>query len=83
MAAVALAVSGYGCSTADEPPAPVIRTVTVERETPAEAKRKCDDPVRLPDRHLNETETHDLWGKDRTALRVCESRRAAAVGTAK
>ncbi|PZU15672.1 MAG: hypothetical protein DI589_27700 [Shinella sp.] len=64
------------CSTKDDAP-PVIRTVTVEREIPAEAKKRCADPVTLPDRRLSETETTDLWGRDRTALRVCETRRAA------
>lgn len=52
----------------------------IERETPAEAKLKCPSPVAIPDRDLSEMEVHDYWGSDRTALRVCEARRSAAVG---
>lgn len=65
------------CSTSDD--APVVRTVVVEREIPAEAAKPCPAPVALPDRDLTETEGATYWGRDRTALRVCESRRAAAV----
>lgn len=80
MAAVALAASACACSTKDDP-APVIRTVTIERQIPAEARKPCADPVILPDRRLSETETTNLWGRDRTALRVCETRRVAGVST--
>jgi hypothetical protein len=59
---------------------PVLRTVTIEREIPAEAKIPCADPVPLPDRALGEAETSSLWGRDRTSLRICETRRKAAVG---
>ncbi len=59
---------------------PVLRTVTVEREIPAEAKIPCADPVPLPDRRLEEAETQTFWGRDRTALRICEARRQAGVG---
>lgn len=78
MALVALAAIASACSTNDKAPA-VVRTVTIEREIPAEAKKPCANPVTLPDRRLGESETQTLWGADRTALRVCESRRAAAV----
>jgi len=54
----------------------------VERETPAEAKRPCPSPASLPDRDLTEQEVGDYWGADRTALRICEARRSAAVGGA-
>lgn len=54
-------------------------TRTVEREVPAEAKKPCAAPVTLPDRDLSEREAQSFWGSDRTALRVCETRRAAAV----
>ncbi|KPF98821.1 hypothetical protein IP86_10875 [Rhodopseudomonas sp. AAP120] len=46
---------------------------------PATAEQKCDDPVDLPDRDLTERETASAWGRDRSALRTCEGRRAAAV----
>lgn len=78
---VALAASGSACSTSDKEgniPVPQF----VERETPAEAKISCASPVVIPDRDLSEKEVHDYWGSDRTALRVCEVRRAAAVGGA-
>jgi hypothetical protein len=58
----------------------VVRTVIVEREQPNEARTPCPEPVPLPDRDLGEAETQSLWGRDRTALRICEVRRAAAAG---
>ncbi|CAH0339591.1 hypothetical protein [Rhizobium sp. CECT 9324] len=57
----------------------MVQTV-VERELPAEAKKPCPDPVVLPDRDLTEAEIATNWGADRTALRVCETRRSASVG---
>ncbi|MDQ0454701.1 hypothetical protein [Rhizobium paknamense] len=39
----------------------------------------CAAPVSLPDRRLSEPESATYWGQDRTALRTCEARRAAAV----
>jgi hypothetical protein len=57
----------------------VVKTVYVEREVPSVAKQKCADPVVLPDRDLSDKETASKWAADRTALRVCEARRAAAV----
>ncbi len=60
----------------------MVRTVIVEREQPAEVRTPCPAPVPLPDRDLEEAETQSLWGRDRTALRICEVRRAAAVGGA-
>lgn len=72
-----LAATVSACSTSDK--APVVRTVTVEREIPAEAKKTCANPATLPDRLLTDRETQTYWGADRTALRICESRRAAAV----
>ncbi|WP_170973485.1 hypothetical protein [Rhizobium sp. FKY42] len=59
-----------------------MRTVIVTPEIPAEAKIRCPAPVTLPDRDLTDQETGSLWGRDRTALRVCETRRSAAVGAA-
>lgn len=79
MALVALAASASACSTSDKPVA-VVKTVYAERETPAAAKVPCADPVTLPDRKLTETEASNYWGTDRTNLRTCEARRAAAVG---
>lgn len=78
-ALVALAMIVSACSTIDKP-APAVRTVVIERDIPAEAKKPCDDPVILPDRRLSDPETQTYWGKDRTALRICEARRAAGAG---
>ncbi|BCH58970.1 hypothetical protein RvVAR0630_15940 [Agrobacterium vitis] len=78
MALVALAATASGCSTNAETP-PVVKTVYVERDVPAAAKLPCDPPVPLPDRRLSEPESASYWGTDRTALRACEARRAAAV----
>lgn len=76
-AVAVLAVIASACSTSDKPPA--VRTVLVERAIPPESLKACASPVRLPDRDLPDAEAARLWGSDRTALRVCESRRAAAV----
>ncbi|BCH63227.1 hypothetical protein RvVAT039_04430 [Agrobacterium vitis] len=78
MALVALAAIASACSISAETP-PVVKTVYVEREVPKASKVPCDPPVPLPDRRLNEPETTSYWGKDRTALRACEARRAAGV----
>lgn len=81
MAAAALVLAASSCSTARTPP-PVIRTVTVKAKTPAVAKVPCADPVALPrGRRLTDKETADFWGADRSALRICEHRRAAAVAS--
>lgn len=77
--AAALAATVSGCSTADSP---ILRTALVERELPAVALVPCAAPVPLPDRRLGERETAELWGRDRTALRTCETRRQAAAAAA-
>lgn len=79
MALVASAAIVSACSTQGEKS--VIQTVTVSPEVSAEAKKPCDPPVILPDRPLTDTEAGSLWGRDRTALRVCETRRAAGVAS--
>jgi len=75
---VALAAIASACSTSDRET--IVVPQFVERETPAEAKIPCPAPVTLPERDLSEKEASDFWGADRTALRVCEARRSAAVG---
>jgi hypothetical protein len=75
---VASAAIVSACSTSDRET--IVIPEFVERETPAEAKVPCPLPVPLPDRDLSEKEASDYWGADRTALRICEARRAAAVG---
>ena len=81
VAFVALAAIASACST-NPKPGPVVRTVFLKPELPAEAKIRCPAPVTLPDRDLAEQEAASLWGRDRAALRICEARRAAAVGGA-
>ena len=81
VALVALAVIASACSI-DSRPEPIVRTVIAIPEIPSEAKLKCSAPVTLPDRDLGGQEAASLWGRDRNALRVCETRRAAAVGGA-
>lgn len=73
----ALAVTVCACSTVNEP---MLHTIVVTPEISAEAQTPCAAPVTLPDRDLTEAEATPLWGADRRALRVCETRRAAAVG---
>jgi hypothetical protein len=41
---------------------------------PPSLKVPCADPVSLPDRGLNDAEIELLWGRDRSALRVCGSK---------
>lgn len=65
------------CSTVK--PDPVVVAQVIRPELPASARKKCDDPVKLPDRMLPAEEATPLWAKDRAALRVCETRRGAAV----
>ena len=72
-----MAVIASACSTSDR--TPIVRTEFVTSEVSAEAKKPCAAPVPLPDRDLTAGETQTYWGADRTALRVCESRRAAAI----
>lgn len=36
--------------------------------------KRCDDPVLLPGRALNQAEMEALWGRDRAALVVCRER---------
>ncbi|ACE99224.1 hypothetical protein Rpal_0665 [Rhodopseudomonas palustris TIE-1] len=74
--ASAALVSGCSTKPADEPTVLLSMTRPTVPET---AKQKCDDPVPLPDRDLTERETASAWGRDRSALRTCEGRRAAAV----
>lgn len=50
-----------------------------KKTVPAEAEKPCADPTTLPDRAISAAEATTLWGADRSALRVCEQRRAAAV----
>jgi hypothetical protein len=59
-----------------------VRTELLRPAVPAEAQRRCAEPVALPGRRLTEREVTSLWGRDRSALRTCEERRAAAVGAA-
>lgn len=51
----------------------------VKPTLPTSARKRCADPVDLPDRDLLDGEATDLWNIDRASLRICETRRAAAV----
>jgi len=42
----------------------------------------CADVAAAPGRRLTEREVTSLWGRDRSALRTCEERRAVAVKAA-
>jgi hypothetical protein len=46
---------------------------------PPAARAACADPVALPDRDMSASEVTTSWGRDRASLRICETRRAAAV----
>lgn len=51
----------------------------IRPELPATARQRCPDPVALPDRDMTASEVTNGWGRDRANLRICETRRAAAV----
>ncbi|WP_440411994.1 hypothetical protein [Neorhizobium petrolearium] len=53
--------------------------VETKPAVPTESEKPCPAPVTLPNRAITAKETTDFWGADRSALRVCEQRRAAAV----
>lgn len=65
------------CSTA--PVEPTVKLELVRPELPAIARQRCADPVVIPDRDIQAAEITSLWGRDRAALRICETGRAAAV----
>lgn len=71
----ALTVIVSGCSHAD----PTIRTELLRPTLPASARTRCDPPSPQPDRDLSAREVSSGWNQDRTALKKCETRRAAAV----
>ncbi len=56
-----------------------MRTELILPVAPATARQPCPAPVTLPDRDITEAEATGFWGRDRAALRQCESRRAAAI----
>ncbi|WP_273757092.1 hypothetical protein [Bartonella sp. MM73XJBT] len=45
---------------------------------PPVVRMACARPVLLPERALNGREVVHYWGRDRTALLICEQRRKAA-----
>lgn len=75
---LASGVIASGCSTAPAEP-PTVKTEFLRPAVPAIARQRCAEPVPLPDRDLTEAESTSLWGRDRSSLRQCESRRAAAI----
>lgn len=56
-----------------------MRTQLVRPAIPPALQKPCAAPVALPDRDLTASEIVPLWGRDRTALKACEGRRAALV----
>ena len=67
-AAAGLALTGCGGLTKGELVAVAPR---------ASAVAACSAPVVLPERDISATEVEILWGRDRSALRICASRHAA------
>ncbi len=65
------------CSTAA--PDPTVKVEFIRAAVPESSRQRCDDPVVLPDRDITQAETTSLWGRDRSALRACEPRRAGAI----
>jgi hypothetical protein len=56
-----------------------VKLELIKPTLPVSARKRCAEPVEAPDRDLLEGEATDLWNADRAALRICETRRAAAV----
>lgn len=75
----ALTLTTAGCSSVHVAK-PTIKLEFLRPTIPAKSKIKCDDPVDIPSgRRIPQGEVVALWGKDRTALEICETRRRAAV----
>ncbi len=77
MIAAGLGAIASACSTT--PVEPTVKLELVKPELPEAARQRCADPLRLPDRDMTAAEVTSNWGRDRAALRICETRRAAAV----
>lgn len=73
-----LTLAASACSTPPQGP-PVVKVEYLSPSPPPAALKRCDDPQRLPPRGLTAAEVTTFWGRDRAALEICESRRAAAV----
>ena len=67
-----------GCSTAPPEP-PTVKTEFVRPAVPAIARLACVGPAALPDRDATESEATSDGLAYRSALRICDIRRAAAV----
>lgn len=70
MALAALGLTGCGASTYVEPPKP---------DLPPSLTATCAAPTRLPERQLSDQEVEVYWGRDRSALRACQSKHAGLV----
>jgi hypothetical protein len=78
--AKALPLVGLLALAACSPPSrDVVRTQILRPVVPPSARQACTPPAPLPQRSLTAREIVPLWGRDRTSLRECEERRAAAV----
>ena len=42
-------------------------------QPPPSLTQPCADPARLPERGMTDQEIEVMWGRDRTALRLCGS----------
>jgi len=56
-----------------------VKVEFIRPQLPAAARQRCAEPAVLPDRDLTASEVTNGWGRDRANLRICETRRAAAV----
>jgi hypothetical protein len=77
---VALTLIVSACSTRSDKP--TVKVEFIRPDIPAEARIACPKPVQTEIRKLTAAETFRYWDKDRTALKVCEQRRRAAVEAA-
>ncbi|MEO2038162.1 MAG: hypothetical protein ABGW90_05595 [Martelella sp.] len=69
------------CSFFHDDSAPTVKMVPVSVEAPDSACLSCAPLLSdLPDTGgLSEQEVVDKWGRDRTAVTICDRRRAAAI----
>lgn len=61
---------------------PTVKLEYVYPTVPAAARVPCAEPTQTGDKTLSASQILSYWGRDRIALRQCESRRAAAVDAA-
>lgn len=81
LAVIGAALALSACNSSHDDPPPAIKLVQTPVEVPESARQSCRDLLYpLPDAGgLNEEETTNGWGNDRTAVMICDGRRGGAI----